>query len=77
MANTKKYREKKQKGLAEIIKIGGGYALSIKRFSIDDGSELEPDIQSIDIRALENRKLELEQEIEDIDALILDVQSLG
>ena len=46
--NIKEYRDKKARGLAEVVKAGGGFALAVKIFSSDDGSELMPEITAID-----------------------------
>ena len=57
--NIKEYKDKKAKGLAEVVKAGGGFALAVKIFSSDDGSELMPEITSIDPDELNLRKTEL------------------
>lgn len=47
--NIKQYKEKKAKGLAEIVKAGGGYAFTTKVYSVDDGNELTPEIADYDM----------------------------
>ena len=74
--NIKDYKEKKAKGLSEIIVAGGGHAMSIKRFSQDDGTEEAPEITAIDIEVIQARKDELVVEIEDCDLVIADVGAL-
>jgi len=74
--DPKDYKEKKAKGLAEVVKAGGGHAFAIKRFSQDDGSELVPEIESVDIEDLAIRKAELEEEIEDYTELMDDIGKL-
>ena len=58
------------------MKAGGGYAFAIKRFSPDDGTELGPEIESVDADDLIARKTELEAEIADYTTLISDVDKL-
>jgi hypothetical protein len=74
--NIKEYRDKKALGLAEVVKAGGGYALAVKRFSSDDGSELMPEITAIDPDELDLRKAELVEAIADYDLLIADIDVL-
>lgn len=74
--NIKEYKDKKAKGLAEVVKAGGGYALAVKIFSPDDGSELTPEITSIDPDELEMRKAELVEAIADYNLLIADIDKL-
>lgn len=74
--NTKNYKDKRAKGLAEVVKAGGGHALSVKKFSEDDGTELVPEIESIDLDVLIKRKTELGQEVADYEELISDVEKL-
>ena len=74
--NVKEYIDKKSKGLAEVVKAGGGHAFAIKRFSSDDGAELNPVIESVDADVLIARKAELEAEVADYATLIADVGKL-
>lgn len=74
--NIKEYRDKKARGLAEVVKAGGGFALAVKIFSSDDGSELPPEITAIDPDELDLRKAELVEAIADYDLLIADMGAL-
>lgn len=74
--NIKEYKDKKGRGLAEVVKAGGGYALAVKIFSSDDGSELMPEITAIDPDELEMRKAELVEAIADYDLLVADIDAL-
>lgn len=74
--NIKEYKDKKAKGLAEVVKAGGGFALAVKIFSSDDGSELMPEITAIDPDELEMRKAELVAAIADYDLLVADIDAL-
>lgn len=74
--NIKEYKDKKAKGLAEVVKAGGGFALAVKIFSSDDGSELMPEITAIDPDELDMRKAELVEAIADYDLLVADIDAL-
>jgi hypothetical protein len=74
--NPKDYKDKKARGLAEVVTAGDGFAFAVKRFSSDDGAELTPEIESIDADDLIARKTELEAEIADYTTLIADVDKL-
>ena len=71
--NIKEYKDKKARGLAEVVQAGGGFALAVKIFSSEDGSELLPEITTIDPDELEMRKAELVAGIADYDLLIADI----
>ena len=74
--NIKDYKDKKSKGLAEIVAAGGGYAFAVKRFSSDDGSELDPTIESVNLDNLNQEKVDLEIEVQDYATLIADIGAL-
>jgi hypothetical protein len=74
--DLKKYIEKKQSGLAEIVKAGGGYAIAFKRWDAGTGELLEPEIQALDQKEVFKKKSELQQEIKDIDAVIAEAKAL-
>ena len=71
-----KYIEKRDLGLAEVIKAGGGYALAFKRWSADSGEQEEPEIQAVDLDALTKQKKDLQGQIDDIEALKADITTL-
>lgn len=74
--DCKNYLEKKTKGTAEIIKAGGGYAFAVKKFNVETGEPLAPEIESLDLTKLEEEKVELFKKIDDIDAVIADANEL-
>lgn len=74
--NAKEYVDKKVKGLAEVVKAGGGYAFAVKRYSHEDGKILSPEIESVDLDDLVSKKAELEAEVADYTTLIADVNVL-
>lgn len=74
--DIRQYAEKKPKGLAEVIKVGGGYALAFKKWDADTGKLEDPTIQSINLDALAEIKLELKSQIADVDALVADAEAL-
>lgn len=74
--DVKEYKDKKAKGLADVVKAGGGYAFAIKRFSRDDGTELDPEIESVNVDDLNEQKAELEMTVHDYETLIADIVAL-
>lgn len=74
--NPKDYKDKKALGLAEVVTAGGGFAFAVKRFSPDDGAELDPEIESVSLDDLNQRKADLEAEIQDYNTLIADIEVL-
>jgi len=73
----KNYTEKKDSGLVELVKAGGGYAFAKKKFNSETGQLEEPEITSVDLDKLNERKNYLQNEISEIDALISDINKLG
>jgi len=74
--NYKDYIEKKDNGLSEIVKAGGGYAIAIKQWDKNTGKTEEPEIQAVDLDELAKKKEELQKEIADIDQVIADCSAL-
>lgn len=74
--NIKDYKERKSNGLAEIVIAGGGHALVSKRFSIYDGTEIEPETISIDTKELSKRKAALLLELTDYNTIFADMEKL-
>lgn len=74
--NIKEYKDKKDKGLAEVVKAGGGYALAVKKYDVDDGTELVPEISAVSVDTLNEKKKVLQAEIEDYDLVIADMEAL-
>jgi len=77
MIDIKNYLDKKARGLATLTKIMGGYAIAFQKFSPEDGSQLEPEIQAISVDELNKQKADLQAQIEDIDAVLADIEALG
>ena len=74
--NIKDYKDKKSQGLAEIVTAGGGHAFATKVFSVDDGSELTPNIEAVDAEKLAERRDELIAEAADYDEVIADIAKI-
>jgi len=77
MTDIKNYLDKKAKGLATLIKIMGGYAIAFRKFNPENGSELEPEIRAISVDELNKQKADLQAQIQDIDAVLVDIKALG
>lgn len=74
--DAKKYLEKKETGLVEIIKTGGGYAYSSKKWDAETGEPAQPEIVAVDLQELKDKKTALQEEITDIDAVIANIEAL-
>lgn len=77
MFDYKNYLEKKAKGNAEIISAGGGFAIAIKKFDVETGEPISPEITSIDLDALEAEKQELLSKVADIEAVKTEINNLS
>ena len=74
--DVKKYAEKKELGLAEVVKAGGGYALAFKKWDPDAGKQVEPEIQAVNLAALAEQKKDLQSQVTDIETLEADIAAL-
>lgn len=74
--NIREYREKKGKGLTEIVKAGGGYAFATRRFDPCTGEELVPEMVSLDVDVLTRMKAELEEDVQDYNEMLADIGKL-
>lgn len=72
----KDYIQKKSDGRIELITAGGGYAIARKRWNPENGEAIDPEITSIDVDALHQKKADLEEEIEEIETMLSDIESL-
>lgn len=76
MVNAKDYISKKEKGLAEIVEAGGGYAIAIKKYSVEDGSQIEPEIQALSLTEVDKQIADKQKEIDDLNELKTDANNL-
>ena len=74
--DMKDYREKKDRGLVTVMKIGDAHAISIKRFSVEDGCEVDPEVEAVDKDNLIAMKNEMVEMIQEYTALIADIAKL-
>jgi len=74
--NIKNYKSKRDRGLVGIIKAGGGYAYSAKRFNEHDGSENSADVESISIDTLNRMMENLISNAKDIMEVVEDIETL-
>ena len=72
--NITDYKNKKNKGLIKIVKINDAYAFIIKKFNLETGREIEPDIESIDLDELIKEKNSYQIKVTDYIGLIKDVK---
>lgn len=76
MIDIKRYIEKKEKKLVSVAKIGNAFVISQKRFDVETGEELDPEVQGFNLEDLEEIKLNLQKAIADIDSLIENINAL-
>ena len=74
--NIKNYKIKKEQGFATIVKAGGGYACSVKRFSEHDGSEVNADTESVSIGKLNGIMENLISDAKNIMEVVEDIETL-
>jgi len=77
MIGIERYIRFKEKGLAKVIKIDDVYYLTFKRFSVEDGSELEQETQEIILDILYKDKKDTQEYLDNINAIIQDTEKLG
>ena len=76
MLNIKKYQEKKEAGLVSLVKAGDSYAMATKKFDPENGADLPDEVEGIHLKELTDKKKELQDEIVEIDAFIVDCEKL-
>lgn len=74
--NIKNYKSKRDRGLVKIIKAGGGYAYSAKKFNKHDGSEISADVESISIDTLSGLMENLIADAKNIMEVVEDIEIL-
>lgn len=74
--NISDYAQKKAAGNVAIGKIGNAYAMTVKRYKVEDGKEDTPQVVAIDIASLEEQKAQLQAAIVDLDTMIADFKAL-
>lgn len=74
--NIADYPAKKASGTLTIAKVGDAYAIAVKNYSSETGSEIKPQVYGLAIEDLKNQKAELLKSADDIQALITDFEAL-
>lgn len=75
--DIKNYIRKKASGLVVLAKVGGGFAVSYKKFNPETGEALNDDIVSVNVDELNKEKTELLNQIADVDAILADIIALN
>ena len=65
----------KQKGLAQIVKLGSSYAISIQRYNID-GTLSEPEIQALSIDNVKKLVADEQKKMDALNVVIADIKAL-
>jgi hypothetical protein len=75
MLDAKRYLRLQPKGLTGFVKKNEDYYLTFKRFSVDEGKEIEPEEQLIDIPAIKAKQEELMSEQKGLELILKDLDS--
>ena len=76
MIEVSKVKENVAAGLISFKKINDAYVCYQKRYSPVNGKEEKPNVESLEIADLENKKSELLQLVSDLEYLINQLKSL-
>ena len=82
MIDLKDYNDKKTKGLVTVIKTDPNpddleavtYAVSTKKYDANTGERLPDEVVGVSKKELEDKKTELQAEIDQIDAFLVDAE---
>lgn len=74
--DIKDYKSKRDRGLVKIVKAGGGYAYSAKKFNEHDGSEIRVDVESVSIDKLSGMMEKLISDAKNIMEIVEDIEIL-
>ena len=74
--DLKAFKEKRKRGLAEMVQAGGGLAIMSARFDPNTGDRLAPDMAGIDLKELRQNRDQLAQFLADLDELIAEAEAL-
>jgi len=77
MIDLKKYSELKEKNAVEILKTENSSALSYSKYNDSTGTRLPNEVIGFDMKELEDKKKELQDEIAEIDAFIIDCKAIA
>jgi hypothetical protein len=74
--DVKRYLEKKEKGLVKLSKIGRAAVASWDTFDQETGKLLDPVVESLDLKNLEEVRKQAADLLAGIDAMIADVEAV-
>jgi hypothetical protein len=74
--DLKCYIERKEKGLIQLISAGGGFAFASSKFDQLTGEPTTPEIQAVSLDELLELKKTIKEDLINLEAVILDMQSL-
>jgi hypothetical protein len=75
--NISDYAAMKEKGLITVAKIGDAFAIAVKVFSVSTGEELKPMVYGIALEEVEEQRVNLLQAVDDMQALLTDLEVLN
>ncbi len=70
------YKDGKVRGLVTLAKVGAAFVIAKKQFDPSTGDELDPVVIGVDKKQFEDKKESLLKQIENIDAMIADMEAL-
>lgn len=70
MIDARRYNRLTPKGLTDILKKDEDYYLTFKRFSVEDGGELPPEEQLIQIQEIKERIAIIEDELKGLNEVL-------
>ena len=68
--DIKRFGRLSKSGHASVVTTNGNIYLSFRRFDVEDGGELEPELQEITKEQVETRQVELKQELKIIEEVL-------
>lgn len=70
------YSYRKAKGLAQVQRIGGSYAIVSQRFDPNTGESIDPDVAAVGTDQLQAMRDDLARQLAIVDEVMADIQGL-
>lgn len=72
-----KYIKFRKRGSVELKRIGAGYMITTRQWDPGTGEETLPEVEGIDLAALKRQRQEQAEVLENMDALVSDLEALA
>ena len=76
MIDLKEYTILKEKNVVSLVKAGDSYAVAYKKFDESTGEDKPDEVFGVNMEELTDKKKELQTEIAEIDAFIVDCNAI-